>query len=413
MSANKATERAVEAMAEALRDEPIPELPWDAMEQRLAARLAQEERASARPSPRTRAPMRIAFGLAAAAAVALAVGFGVHPGESGRAEAPVRWRAAETVALLSGEGGERDLSSLRPGEGIEAGEFPLTLSQRGVVRVTLEPGSQLVVRVAGGPGAPVVVELARGALHAEVTPRASSSALIESFAVDVGRTRVAAHGTAFRVTREADEVLVDLEHGAVAVGPAGRAGETTGRLLVGRTRAAFSLDGGKSARMLPVEDTPAPPAPPVTVAAPAPAPTLAQHEGSSEQNHPERAPVAPIPAPQPPAPAPVAVGPENAPAPAPVPTVEAPEPARILSRASVQDALRRCFESQHASSDDSVRVSVKGTLDLSLGADGVVSTLHFDPPLEPTVQSCVFGAVRGGRFPDAPGNVTVPFQLGK
>ena len=83
-----------------------------------------------------------------------------------------------------------------------------------------------------------------------MTPRDPSEGLVEAFAVEVGGTRVAVHGTAFSVKREGDRVLVDVVHGTVAVGPVGHVGATTGHLLVGPSRASFSLDGGRTARLL-------------------------------------------------------------------------------------------------------------------------------------------------------------------
>ena len=53
-----------------------------------------------------------------------------------------------------------------------------------------------------------------------VGPRRSAAAAGgRSFAVEVGRTRVAVHGTSFTVSREGDRVTVEVAHGSVAVGP--------------------------------------------------------------------------------------------------------------------------------------------------------------------------------------------------
>ena len=61
---------------------------------------------------------------------------------------------------------------------------------------------------------------------------------------------MAVHGTAFSVTIDGDHLVVDVEHGAVAVGPVGYVGATTGHLLVGPSRASFALDGGRTARLI-------------------------------------------------------------------------------------------------------------------------------------------------------------------
>jgi hypothetical protein len=402
-------------MRRSLEDEPVPELPWDEMEQRLLARIDEDEGDSAgarRPSPEARASgKRAVFALAAAALVALGAWGALRSGPDAASTVPaIRWRAPETIALLPGSSSERDLGALRAGEGVEAGEAPLTLVRRGIVRVQLEPGSRAVVRAPGGAGEAVVVALERGALGAEVTPRSSAEGLVETFAVEVGRTRVAAHGTAFRVVRGESDVVVDLEHGAVAVGPVGHGGVTTGRLLVGRARASFSLDGGAVARTLPIEDAP------LAAAAtqPAPAPPLPGTSPASSPVDRRAPPVAVAPNPGLPRASVRPSAPEALPAPE-APTPPAPQvlPERTLTRASVNEGLSRCFDQHYRASDPSVRVSVAGTLILSLAEDGSVTTARFDPPLEPSFQSCVWSAVRPGHFEGVKGSLSVPFNLAR
>src|SRR5262249_7983131 len=128
---------------------------------------------------------------------------------------------------------------------------PVSFRRDGAVAWTLAPRGRVVVRSLGVSGVGHTVELERGSIRAEVTPRDPAEGLIEAFAVEVENTRGAVHGTAFSVTREGDSVIVDVEHGSVAVGPKGHVGVTTGHLLVGPKRAAFSLDGGRTARLLP------------------------------------------------------------------------------------------------------------------------------------------------------------------
>ncbi|UQA58786.1 FecR family protein [Polyangium aurulentum] len=414
MSATKPAERALEGMRRSLAEEPVPELPWDAMEQRLLARIDEAEAASpraSRPSPEARAwGRRAVFALAAAAAVALGVWGASRSGGDGASAPAIRWRAPETIALLPGSSAERDLAALRVGEGVEAGEAPLTLVRRGVVRVSLAPRSRAVVRASGGAGEALVVALERGELRAEVTPRSSPEGLVETFAVEVGRTRVAAHGTAFRVIRGESDVVVDLEHGAVAVGPVGNGGVTTGRLLVGRARASFSLDGGTLARTLPIEDAP-PPVEPSQPAPPAPPPETSTTTNPADRRPPPVA-VATNPG--------VTPTPPRLPGAQAAPIVEAPAPpppevapSRVLTRASVNEGLQRCFDQHYGASDPSVRVSAAGTLILSLAEDGSVSTARFDPPLEPSFQTCVWGAVRPGHFEGVKGSLSVPFNLAR
>ncbi|MEI2708311.1 MAG: FecR domain-containing protein [Chitinophagaceae bacterium] len=95
-----------------------------------------------------------------------------------------------------------------------------------------------------------VVRLERGSLRVEVQPDLAKQGLVDVLAVEVGDTRVAVHGTAFTVSVREGEVVVEVEHGVVTVGPTGQRGATTGYQLPAGSRAAFSLDGGKRARWL-------------------------------------------------------------------------------------------------------------------------------------------------------------------
>jgi len=416
-------ERALEAMRQAVAAEKTPDLPWDAMEQRLFAKLDEEpapashtsSTSSASPtkeSPRAARGKVIAFGLAAAAAVILGLSFGPKQGNDAPSTTAARWKAPDSIAFLPGSDAERDLNTLRPGDGVEAGEAPLTLVRPGIVRVTLAPHARAIVLVAPrDPNGALVLSLESGSLRAEVMPRKTTDALVETFAVDVGRTRIAAHGTAFRVIRGDGDVVVDLEHGSVAVGPVAEPGATTGRLLVGRARASFSLDGGQTAKMLTIEE-------PQTSAIPTAPPPLPQEPAAPIAIAPPP-PTNPIPiervAPphvprQPTLPAPV----ETDEAPAPPPPAPTPEPApeRQLSRTSVHAGLRSCFDSHYSSTDTAVRLSVSGTLVLSLDEEGTVSSVRFNPPLEPAFMSCVFGTLKPGHFTEK-GPISVPFQLGR
>jgi len=401
-------ESALEEMRESLAAEQTPALPWDRMERDLLAKIAQGEppkREVARLDPKA----RFVIGFAAAAAVVLAVGLGARSSGQAPMATAARWRSPESIAFLPGSDSEHDLSAMRAGDGVEACEAPLVLVRRGVVRVTLAPFTRAFVLVASkGPNEPLVLGLERGSLRAEVTPRHSPEALLETFAVDVGQTRVAAHGTAFRVTREADVVLVDLEHGSVAVGPAGRPGSTNGRLLVGRARASFSLDGALTAKMLPVDhalttnDPPTsevPPEEPAPAVALAPSPTTNAERTSPHHSSPPSLSPAPSPTE------------EVLPAPSPSVEPEAP-PERVLSRAAVSSGLKRCFDQHYAQTESEVRISVSGTLHVSLDERGSVSSVRFDPPLEPAFMTCVFGSLKPGHFEDAR-PFSMPFQLGR
>jgi hypothetical protein len=230
------------------------------------------------------------------------------------------------------------------------------------------------------------------------------------------------HGTAFSVKIEGNRAIVDVEHGAVAVGPVGYAGVTTGHLLVGPSRATFSLDGGRSARLLgraealvaagdldvaePASADTAPTAPskplaaqPVAVAA-ADAPSPAEVRGApgaALRSH-----------------AAHAAGPDKPEAHAAAAQPAAPEapPAPLqLNVALVQSRLNRCARQSYgaSASGDSV-TTISSTLRIATNPDGSIRSMRFDPPLKPEMMSCV-GASVTGSFAENTGHVDVPFSF--
>ncbi|APR82285.1 Dihydrolipoamide acyltransferase [Minicystis rosea] len=416
--------RALRVMVEELRAEKPPEPRWDAVEQSLLARIENEGAPQSRASRRSfkASPFARVLGLAAVAA-ALALGVGLNgAGELRRSTAPVaRAVDAATIALAPGEAGargERDLRSLAAGNVIEATTAPITFAREGLVAWTLQPGSAVRVRSMGDErtGIGHTVTLERGLIRAEVTPRDPSEGLVEAFAVEIQGTRVAVHGTAFSVMIENDRVIVDVEHGAVAVGPVGHVGATTGHLLVGPTRASFSLDGARTARMMTRERVlvaSADPSPPAVAAEPAPSPAAEAPPASPEPPavaSPE--PAAPVASP----PSPIAAHPSPAQHPASKPPVEVEAPAvtaapppepPVLTVATVRARLDRCFRSTHDLGSSTVEMSVSSTLRLQLNADGTVRSARFDPPLKPELVSCAGGAI-AGRFAEGGGNLDIP-----
>lgn len=397
-AANPGATRAVRAMIEELRAEAPPELKWAEVERKLMLDVVKSDAArAAREAAAPRSPFMQAFAFAAAAAL---IAFGVSTSGGGNA-APAAARL-EPIAVdvtqiqeAPGEPGARDLAKLDAGDVIVTSDAPVTFRREGVVAFTLAPSSRITVRSAGDShGIGTTVELERGAIHAEVTPRPASEGLVEAFAVEIASTRVAVHGTAFSVGRTEAGIIVDVEHGTVAVGPTGHVGVTTGHILVGPSRASFSLDGGRQARFLPrVAATPA-----QMLAAAAPALDAAPVQGAlAAVDTPEVAPTAlgvhaAIPAHVAVVEAPAAPAAPDAPIEQPA---VAAAPA-VLSEAVIAARLRQCFE--RASAGDSggtTAVSVVSTLHLSLKADGSVKSAIFNPPLKPELMSCAGGAIAG------------------
>jgi len=271
-----------------------------------------------------------------------------------------------------------------PRNAAESGTQALSYQRAGVVSFILAPESRVEMASSEGAGS-MTVTLIRGTIHADVTPRTSG----EVFAVEVGRTRVAAHGTSFTVSRQGDQALVEVEHGAVAVGPVGHPGSTQGWLVVGPDRAMFTLDGASEARWLgPPEAPPAkvekaqPSMPSATAIPTSNAPIhMAALEPSSTS---KPAPVA----------AAVPVPPEeNRAAP------EAPSPVVRESdaTAAILKGIEACYERQVSSLG--VRFSIESSLTLTVVPAGTVREGVFNPPLSPTLMTCARAAISSARFP--------------
>ncbi len=249
---------------------------------------------------------------------------------------------------------------------------------------------------------------------------------------------MAVHGTAFSVKIDGDRAIVDVEHGAVAVGPVGHVGETSGHLLVGPSRATFSLDGGRSARLLnrqsrlltaselemaePValdgsrtaasKPLGQPSALVAAVDAPAAVePVTMGGDPPYPPAQPEVRTASTAPTPRlPTAHAPAVEKAEAHPAAVPPTTEAPPEPPR-LSVASVQARLNRCARLNYGSggSGDSV-TTISGTFRIDVNPDGSIRSMRVEPPMKPEMMGCV-GASVSGLFPENTGHLDIPFSF--
>ncbi len=408
--------RALRRMVDELRAEPVPELDWSAVERGLDAALSARA-AVYQPAPPPSGLARAFTFAAAAGFIAIGLGLAAHSPAGARATAPAAPRvvAAADVAAAPGEAGARgdhDLAALRAGDAVEAGDSPVTFARAGLVRWTLAPQGRVVVRsgVAGAPAQSHLVALERGSIRAEVTPRDPAEGLVESFAVEVGGTRVAVHGTAFTVTRSEAGLVVDVEHGTVAVGPIGHVGVTTGRILVGPARASFSLDGGRTARLLPRDEPVAAVAPELAAGGAVVAAAPALHEApSAAAPSPHRAPAAAHDAPPAADHAEPAAEPAVAAPPAAEPAPAAPT-AAFLTTAGIRAGLARCFAQTYAASSSSVEVRVSSTFTIKVNEDGTIQSARLDPPLKPEFGACAGGLI-AGRFESGPDVITLPLSF--
>jgi len=311
------------------REQSAPELDWDRMERRLMQRVDSEERAAGASNR-----WRWVGSLAAAAIIALGIG------------AVVRHQPSEPVArssVTSPHAGPRvvtasrvDGSSLAVGDEVRAGAGKSWVHHAGHADWTLSSGGRAVFAENG----PVItVRLLAGSLEASVVP----STKPETFAVEVDDTRVAVHGTKFRVERGTDGIRVEVSEGVVGVGPVADRGHPAWFLRHGDS-GRFALDG---------------------------------HHGDVT-----RAEVA-------------AVVPSEPEAPSPAPALPSAPPGSELSKAA--DELTRtttsCFASNTAA-EGSVRVQVETTMTLRVSPNGFVGAVTFDPPLLPAVEGCVTGSAK-------------------
>ncbi len=360
MSPNGDTElRALLRVADEVRRNAPTEPDWASIEPRVMEAFAREPKRieAFRPTP----GLRSTFGFALAAAAVLLAALSSIPETA--PDAPAR-------AALHIEGATVDLASLHEQDAIEAGSegVRIRLGDRG--QVDLAPGGRLVLSKAQFPLKKAVFSLERGAVDVEVSPRAEGG-IDEVLAIDCAQTRVAVHGTVFRVERKGDEVLVGVTRGSVAVGPAGRTGITTGWLLVAPAAGAFSLDGARSGR---------------TIAMPEKAAEDPLHAASPE---------------------PVAVVPALVPEPAP--EVEAPAPLVVrepaITDAEVVAKVHACLKNALPSLPPNVVVASSYTL--TLDENGRVVAGRFDPPLHPKAMAC---ALVRGRFEGARGSRVIPIE---
>lgn len=438
-SGDEGMSAALRAMVGELQREAPPELPWDAMERRLLDRIARGEGGRYRPDHASAGLRRVATFAAAAAGLALFVSAGGSHVDPKKEPGPAaRLVDARSLARAPGASSDRDLAALRPGDAVESGSAPITFARPGDARFTLAPESRAVIVAESAAPARTVVALERGAIRAEVVPRDPAEGITEAFVVEAGRTRIAVRGTAFSVARSEDSIDVDVEHGTVAVGPAGRAGVLVTTALVGPARASFSLDGVRlstvpaSARLVfesAAEPAPAPSEPVALAPAPAPPEPEAPPRPPSAQPPPSDVnpsdispPVAAQPsapaAPSEPDPGPPAAPPQSAPAPAetsppPAPPPPAPAaPPAFLTPASIKAGVERCFNEIYSSRQTQVKLSIASTMRIQVRADGTVQSASFSPPLAPNFQICAGSAI-AGRFKSGPQTITIPVTFGR
>jgi hypothetical protein len=391
-------ERLIREAREDLGRKGAPRVDWEEVDRKLFARIERDEERAAR-ALRPAAKFAWAGGalaLSAAAVAALVVGrtSDRRPLEASPAVAE---EAAGNVVSVEGDG---DLlvdgkpaavgATLRVGDVVDVrGAARATVERPGKVTFALEHGARATVERVQGT---LVLALERGGVEAQVVPVPRG----EAFAVDVGHSRVAVHGTHLRVERQhettasgaspkSDRVVVDLSEGVVSVGEAPRLGSTSGTLVTAPAHAEFSADDAQGT--LDVTHDPARVRAAVALGASTvqartvtATPAAATPHGDTEPRaasglaataHVEGRPTS---------------GNVSAPATAADPNAEA----------TLASTVRACFAARPSAAN--VTVSVSTTLRLALRDDGSVRSARFDPPVAPDVNACAAQSIYRTRF---------------
>jgi hypothetical protein len=320
----RVAERALDRVVAEARAERGPELDWD----RIAARLDEEPRmpdALRAPSRGLRPAL-----LLAAAAVLLVIGWFAAGGR-----APIALPTEPDPALRALDG-----DAIAAGSPVDANANDVSVEHAGRAKWTLERGGHATVRSEGGV---VLVKLDRGALVARVVP----SLRRETFVVEAAGTRVAVHGTAFRVALTKDRVDVSVDEGVVLVGSREHPG--SGQSLTANQRSAFTLSGAPLTGELSARE-------------PA-SPRVADRRLTPSSNRPRDLP--------------------------PQPSIDDVEKAM----SQVFELGAACFQSRTATANG-VRVTASTTLTLRALPNGRLELSGLEPPLAPQVQSCLVEGIQ-------------------
>jgi FecR protein len=352
MSSRREREGDLRRVLREVRALPPADIDWARVEEGLL----REARRSPRVAPRSPYPLAWAA-LALVAAVALWL-VGERSGNAPPQGSPA---VIEATAPLRANG-----AALTLGTRLQAGERELAVAHGGRVTWTLAPNSAAVLMEKEQR---VVVRLERGSVLSEVTP----SSKAESFVVEAAGTRVAVHGTVFRV--ELDEegrVIVQVREGTVAVGPLG---SVPAFFLKAPAHGDFAPDGRSgSIDGRPLGDSEERRAEPLRLGP-------ARSAGRAAPSAPSSTFAVPS-------------------APLPIePSIRDIE----VGVANIVDVTSQCF-SQNTQSDEGVQITVRTAASLTITGSGAVSDVDFQPPLAPEVEACAADGIVDVTF--------APSQLG-
>jgi hypothetical protein len=418
--ASDADVRALRHMVDELRASMPPELDWAGLERRTFDRIdraALARTGHAVHGPRGGVSAALAFAIAAAAFILLLASQQVSAPRVSGSAGPNATPLASLPTITAG--GERAYlaSAIASGSRLMSGVDVARFAWPGVASWELDPGTSLVLDRAGGWPR---LTLEHGRIRAHVVPREDTTSMLEALVVEAGGTRVAVHGTTFSVSRDGDEVVVEVLEGVVAVGPSGQRGPTHGALLRGPSKAAFSATNGKLVEERPNE--PRRTASPLERSAPrgdgaearealdgalaispsspsvgrsmasAPASPAAIGNATATGSPPSAGAVA-MPSTESTVPPPGTAARATSSSP---PADSTTPPVERLSLASVRSQLIACLSASDGPGDDGgLRIMVSSEVRLRLDAEGRVAGLRFDPPLRPDRQQRCAAALFG------------------
>lgn len=348
----KPREAALRRLLRDARAEPAPELDWSSIEERLLL----EARRPAAPVARSIYPYAWGALAVAAAAVFWLMGSRGQPSVSPSTETSL---AAPQALVTDGD-------ALALGARVEAQAREVTVEHLGRAHWTLAPSSSALL---AGRDERITVRLERGSVLSRVVPNPKP----ETFVVEAAGTRVAVHGTVFRVALEGGRVLVDVSEGTVGVGPLGHA---PAFLLKAPAHGDFAADGRSGS--VDGRRVSAGGARPGTH-------KLTPRHGSSL----------------------AASGATPAITPPPAPSAALPDEPSIndieVGIARVVEATSACF-ARDARNANGVQITVHTALTLKILDSGDVTDVQFQPPLSPDAEACAAASIAQVRF--------VPSKLG-
>ena len=307
-----------------------------------------------------------------------------------RHHAPVATPGSKAIAKLAS--GPLNGDQLALGTRITAGNQSVVVEHQGRAHWTLEPHATAFVSNAGEF---LTVQLESGALSAAVVPNTKA----ETFAVEVGGTRVAVHGTAFRVERAADRVLVQVSEGTVAVEPTQTHSDPS-FLLRRDSRGNFALDGRTGSvegnASVVMRDAGPESRREISVTA------NPLHATAHVTHTPAHVAVA----------TPAAAAPQPADAPSTGAQTLPLQPSISNIESGVSSAiglLNGCFRNKANSAG--TRVSASTGMTLTVTGEGTVQSVTFSPPLEPAVEDCAVIGLRQLTFAKSVDGVTFTRML--